>query len=201
MSAANTTYHPAKFLDELEGNQHIVLLYDTQELGDLMVARYFLNGLKKRESCIFFSDDDPGPMEERLRFQGMELGRYKEENLYRSYQTRPPRADMEVLQILRTLRADAVRGMRGPFRFAGRTIMDIETTRGMLQGMEVERTGQEHFSEFDNAQLCFYDVRKLEPTRKSEWIRGLLENHDQVFYATSPDKAVGFDTSLLRDGE
>jgi MEDS: MEthanogen/methylotroph, DcmR Sensory domain len=201
VSAANTTYHPVKFLDELEGNRHIVLLYDNQELGDLMVARYFLNGWKKEESCIFFSDEDPGPMEEYLRSQGIDLGKYKDALLYRSYRTRPPRADMEVLQILRTIRADAVRGMRGPFRFAGRTIMDIETTRGMLQGMEVERTGQEHFPEFDNAQLCFYDIRKLEPTRKREWIRGLLENHDQIIYATSPDKAVGFDTALLREDE
>ena len=63
MSAENTDYHPVKFLDELQGNNHIVLLYDDEKFGDLMIARYFLNGLKKEQSCIFFTDEDPGPKE------------------------------------------------------------------------------------------------------------------------------------------
>ena len=52
--------------------------------------------------------------------------------------------------------------------------------------------GQDHFDEFGNSQLCFYDVRNLEPSRRSERVRGLLENHRQVIYASTPGKAVAF---------
>ncbi|HYB04060.1 MAG TPA: MEDS domain-containing protein [Nitrososphaerales archaeon] len=199
MSAENTDYHPVKFLDELQGNNHIVLLYDDEKFGDLMIARYFLNGLKKEQSCIFFTDEDPGPMEERLEAQGLDIQKYREANQFRIYRSHPPNnVNVEVLEILKAIRAEATRGMRGPFRFAGRTIMDIQTTDGMLlRGMEVERTGQAHFPEFDNAQMCFYDIRKLEPTRKVEWIEDLLKNHHQVIYASSPEKAVAFESGLL----
>jgi len=63
VSTENTDYHPVKFLDELEGNNHIVLLYDDEKFGDLLIAQYFLHGLKKEQSCIFFTDEDPGPKE------------------------------------------------------------------------------------------------------------------------------------------
>ena len=79
--------------------------------------------------------------------------------------------------------------------------MDIESVDGMLRGMEVEKTGQEHFAEFDNAQMCFYDVRKLEQSKRDEWVKRLLENHDQVIYASTPGKAVAFETALLVDEE
>jgi MEDS: MEthanogen/methylotroph, DcmR Sensory domain len=198
-------YHPVKFLDELEGNKHVVMLYDDENYGDMLIARYFTNGLEKGESCVFFTDEKPEKIEEMLRRQGIDVNKYKSRNSLRIYQTKPPPSDspenLNVLDILRSIRADSTKGMRGPFRFAGRTIMDIVTTMGMLQGMEVEKTGQRHFAEFDNAQMCFYDVRKMEKTRRNEWISELLKNHDKVFYASSPEKAVGFDTSILEEDD
>jgi len=91
--------------------------------------------------------------------------------------------------------------MTPPFRFAGRTIIDIESVPGMQLGMGLEKVGLDHFEEFDNSQLCFYDIRKIERTRRDEWVRGLLENHHQVIYASDPNKAVGFETSLLEEEE
>ncbi len=39
VSARNEAYHPVKFLDRLEGNKHIVTLYDDETNADLMIAR------------------------------------------------------------------------------------------------------------------------------------------------------------------
>ena len=58
MEAEKTSYRP-KFLDRMEGNNHIVLLYDNPKYADLIIARYLFNGLKKGESCIFFTPDNP----------------------------------------------------------------------------------------------------------------------------------------------
>jgi hypothetical protein len=198
MSAKRTNYHPVKFLDGLEGYNHTVLLYDKQEYGDLIIARYFLNGLKKGGSCIYFTSDDPRPVEKRLSAAGIDVERYKRAGQLRVYRPGPPpKGSNDPLSILRAIRRDATRGMKPPFRFAGRTIMDTESKEGMLAGMGVEKTGQEHFAEFENSQMCFYDLHKIEPSRRKEWIAGLLKNHDQVIYASRPDKAVAFETSLL----
>jgi len=195
-------YRPVKFLDQLEGNKHLVLLYDDERYGGFIIARYFKNGLEKGESCVFFTGEDPEGAEDMLRSQGIDVEKCKAANLLRIYQTRPPSGEnLSVLDILKSIRADSTRGMEGPFRFVGRTIMDIESKRGMLQGMEVERTGQQHFAEFDNAQLCFYDLRRMERTMRDEWIRELLKNHDQVIYASEPSRDIAFETSLLEEDD
>lgn len=47
MSAEKANYRPIKFLDRMERNNHIVLLYDNEEYADLVISRYLLNGLQK----------------------------------------------------------------------------------------------------------------------------------------------------------
>jgi MEDS: MEthanogen/methylotroph, DcmR Sensory domain len=191
-------YHPVKFLDSLEGNNHMVLLYDNQEYADLIIARYFMNGLKNEESCIFFTSENPEDAESSLSAGGVDVDRYKKAGLLRIYVPGKPTGPItDPLIILRGIRRDATKGMKPPFRFAGRTIPDTESKEGMLSGMAVEKTGQEHFAEFDNSQMCFYNISKLEKTRRDEWVEGLLRNHHQVIYASEPSKAVAFETTLL----
>lgn len=123
---------------------------------------------------------------------------YKKENRLRVFAiptTDEGKADF--LETLKAIRAESTRGMKPPFRFAGRTITDIESEDGMLLGMGLEKTGQEHFDEFDNSQLCFYDVRRMERSRRDEWVQGLPENHHQVIYASDSAKAVRLETSLV----
>ena len=57
MEAEKMSYRPYKFLDRMERNKHVVLLYDNPKYADLIIARYISNGLKKGESCIFFASD------------------------------------------------------------------------------------------------------------------------------------------------
>ena len=202
MSARSSRYYPVKFLDRLEGNRHIVMLYDDEKKADLMIARYFLDGLERGGSCVFFTDEDPRAVERRLSAQGVEVARYKRDNRLRVFVI--PSSDegkADFLTTLKAIRRESTKGMSPPFRFAGRTITDIESVDGMTMGMGLEKIGQDHFEEFRNSQLCFYDIRKMERSRRSEWVRGLLENHHQVIYAGLPNKAVGFETYLLEEGE
>jgi hypothetical protein len=77
MNSEGASYRPIKFIDKMEGNNHIVLLYDNEKYADLVIARYLLNGLQKGESCIFFTSDDPETIEERLFAQGIAVDSYK----------------------------------------------------------------------------------------------------------------------------
>jgi hypothetical protein len=198
LDAKKTNYHPVKFVDQLEGNKHLVMLYDNEKYADVIIARYCLNNLEKGGSCVFFTEEDPKTIKKRLIAAGLDIDRYEKANSFRFFRTpRQGKQKLDFLSVLRFLRSESAKGMKPPFRFVGRTIQDIESKKGMRSGLALEKIGQEHFAEFDNAQLCYYDLRKMETSRRDRWIKGLLENHHQVIYASKPSKAVAFETDLL----
>ena len=200
MNAEN--YRPVKFLDRMEGNNHIVLLYDDQKYADLIIARYLRNGLEKGESCIFFTADAPEAIEKRLSAEDIDVDLCKRKNSLRIYPIeRSDENKRDTLGTLKRIREEATKGMKPPYRFVGRTITDTETIEGMKLGMAVEKTGHEHFAEFDNSQMCYYDISGLEQSRRDEWINGLLKNHHYAIYASEPEKAVAFETMLLEKEE
>lgn len=202
MSAEKANYRPIKFLDRMEGNNHIVLLYDNKEYADLVISRYLLNGLQKGESCIFFTADKPEIIEERLSAEGIDVDSYKQTNSLRIFRIERSDADkFDALGTLKHIREEATKGMKPPYRFVGRTIMDTGSKEGMKLGLVVEKTGHEHFEEFDNSQLCYYNISGIEQSKRDEWISELLKSHHHVIYASEPDRAVAFETMLLEDGE
>ncbi|MFL6484708.1 MAG: MEDS domain-containing protein [Nitrososphaera sp.] len=198
MSAEGVSYRPIKFLDKMEGNNHIVLLYDNEKYADLVIARYLSNGLQKGESCVFFTSDKREIIEERLFAKGIDVYSYEQTNFLRIFCIEGSDTNkLDALGTLKSIREKATRGMKPPYRFVGRTIRDTETIDGMNMGLVVEKTGHEHFEEFDNSQLCYYDISGIEKSRRDEWIEGLLKTHHYVIYASEPDKAVAFETMLL----
>lgn len=202
MSAEKANYRPIKFLDRMERNNHIVLLYDNEEYADLVISRYLLNGLQKGESCIFFTADKPEIIEERLSAEGIDVDSYKQTNSLRIFRIERSDSDeFDALGTLKHIREEATKGMKPPYRFVGRTIMDTGSKEGMKLGLVVEKTGHEHFEEFDNSQLCYYNISGIEQSKRNEWISELLKNHHHVIYASEPDRAVAFETMLLEDGE
>jgi hypothetical protein len=203
MSTEEASYRPIKVLDKMEGKNHIVLLYyNEKKYADLVIARYLLNGLQKGESCIFFTSDKPETIEGRLFAKGIDVDSYKGTNSLRIFCIERAGANrLDVLDTLKSIREEATRGMKPPYRFVGRTIRDTGTIEGMNLGLVVEKTGHEHFEEFDNSQLCYYDISEIEQSKRNEWIRGLLKTHHYVIYASEPDKAVAFETMLLEPEE
>ena len=196
MEAEKTSYRPFKFIDRMEGNNHIVLLYDNPKYADLIIARYLFNGMKKGESCIFFTSDSPKTVRKRLSAEGIDADSIRIYQIERDNKNKP-----DALSLLKSIREEATTGMKPPYRFVGRTITDTETIEGMKLGLHVEKTGNDHFQEFDCSQMCYYDISGMEPSMRSEWIKGLLKNHEHVIYASEPDKAVAFETDLLHEEE
>jgi hypothetical protein len=196
MEAEKTSYRPFEYLDKMEGNNHIVLLYDNSKYADLIIARYISNGLKKGESCIFFTSDNLKKAGKSLSDEGIDV-----ESL-RIYQVERDKANrLDALSLLRTVTEEAKKGMKPPYRFVGRTMMDTETIEGMKMILHVEKIGNDHFQEFDCSQMCYYDISGIERSMRDEWIKELLKNHSHVIYASEPDKAVAFETDLLHEEE
>ncbi len=195
-------YYPMKFIDQMERNKHMVLLYDSKEYAYWIISRYFLNGFENRESCILFTADKPEIIEEQLAKEGIDVDLYKKKHSLRVYQIeRSDDNKRDILATLKQIREEATKGMRPPYRFVGRTITDTETKGGMELGLVLEKTGHEHFDEFNCSQMCYYNISKIESSMRQRWISGLLKNHHYVIYASKPHKAVAFETALLEDEE
>jgi hypothetical protein len=192
-------YRPMKFVDEMERNKHILLLYDDQKYADWIIGRYFHNGFAEGESCIFYAADRPEIIEKHLSAGGIDVRLFKQKNLLRIHEIAKSvdNNKHDMLHTLNQMREEFKKRMKPPFRFVGGTITDIETKEGMKFSILLEKTGHQHFDELNYSQICYYDISKIEPTRKEEWISLLLKNHHYVIYAVEPNKAVAFETMLL----
>ena len=201
MNTENVDYHPIKYIDHLDRHKHIVLLYDNEKYAYWIISRYILNGLNNNESCIFFTSDDPKTVEERLSLEGIDVNLFKQKNSLSIYNIEKSyNYKLDILSTLKHIRKEATFGMKSPYRFVGRTITDTETKDGMTLGIALEKIGHEHFDEFECSQMCYYDISKIEQSLRPQWIGNLLKNHHNVIYASEPDKAVAFDTTLLDEG-
>jgi MEDS: MEthanogen/methylotroph, DcmR Sensory domain len=192
-------YRPMKFVDQMKSNKHVLLLYDNQKYAYWIIGRYFRNGFAKGESCIFYASDRSEIIEKRLSVAGIEIKPGKQKNLLRIYEIE--RLDgsnrHEVPHIIDQIKEESKKRMKPPYRFVGGALTDIETKDGMKFCILLEKTGHQHFDEFNYSQICCYDISKIEPTRKHEWISSLLRYHHYVIYASKPNKAVAFETALL----
>lgn len=175
------------------------MLYDDEKRADFLIARYFANGFEKGESCVFYTDGDPTPFRKRLAAQGINVDKYEREHRLRLSKIPTPNQRGSVLKMLKAGTAELTKGMKGPFRFVNEKTADIESVSKMEQEMKIEKVGNDHFKELGIALVCILDVRRMERSRKHEWIKGLLENHQSVIFASEPGKAVAFETSLLEE--
>lgn len=158
--------------------------------------------MQKGESCIFYTADRPEIIEKQLSAGGIDVHLSKQKNLLRIYEIK--RSDdnkHDILHTLNQIREESKKSMKPPYRFVGGTIMDIETKDGMKFSILLEKTGHQHFDEFNGSQICYYDISKIEPTKKHEWIISLLRNHHYVIYASEPNKVVAFETVLLEQDD
>lgn len=198
-------YRPMKFVDQMERNKHILLLYDNQKYAYWIISRYLHNGFEKGESCVFYTSDRPEIIEKQLSAEGIDVSSFKQKNLLRIYEVErsddnkhniPHAFEQRIYEI-----KESTKGMKLPYRFVGETITDVGTTDGMKFGILLEKSGHQHFDELNCSLLCYYDISKIEPTRKHEWISSLLRNHHYVIYASEPNKAVAFETVLLEQDD
>jgi hypothetical protein len=195
-------YRPMKFVDQMERNTHILLLYDDQKYAYRIIGRYFHNGLAKGESCIFYTSDRPEIIEKQLSAEGIDVSLFKQKNMLRIYEIEKSDDNKhDISHALNRIREEYTKNMKPPYRCVGGTITDLETIDGMKFSILLEKTGHQHFDEFNRLQICYYDISKIEPTRKPEWISSLLRNHHYVIYASEPNRAVAFETALLEQDD
>jgi hypothetical protein len=70
-----------------------------------------------------------------------------------------------------------------PFRIVSRLVADVSTRDGILAELELEHSAHEKFEDFGGSLICPYDISKIEPRGKKQWMKQIRENHHAVIYA------------------
>ena len=113
----------------------------------LIIARYLLNGLKESLRS-FLLLTSPKRLKKCCLLKALISIKYTNSlrihRIDRSYSNK-----FDVLSSLKRIREEAIRGMKRPYRFVGRTITDTGSKDGMKLGLVLEKTGHEHFDDFD----------------------------------------------------
>ena len=71
-----------------------------------------------------------------------------------------------------------------PFHIVGRLVTDVDNKNGIQAEIKMEEITHKQFEDFGGSLICPYDVSKIEPTRRREWMKQLQENHHVVIRST-----------------
>ena len=195
-------YGPIKFLDNLPPKSHAVLLYDDKKYAELVTSHYISKGLERGESCVYLTFEDPRRIEGRLSRSGIDVESSKQRNLLRIYMLK--RSDVNegnpYDNLTKVIRESTI-GLRPPYRFYRNFVPIEKSVKGMKLELLYEQLLHENFESLDLSLMCRHDLSEIEKSARTDFVETLLKNHDQVIYASEPEKAIAFDPSLLESGE
>ena len=190
-------------VDDLENNtHHSILLYDDAEYGLVIKKRFIENGLKKGENVICFTPYAVNNLEKEIKSSGIDVNYYKQKGYLHFYQIEDitKREDgikagfSDMLELLTSNSSET-------FRVLGTAIPDVSNTERVQAQIEGEKLVHSKFDKKPFTFLCPYDISKIESKQRPLWIKELSANHHNLIYATKPEKAVTFDTDLLKTTE
>jgi hypothetical protein len=198
MKASKQDYQPLRFLDGVDNDKHIILIYDEPKYRKIIEYKFIENGLKKRVNCIYITHGNVKSIENEMQSHGIDVEHYKEKNLLHvikieNMMENPDGIPETFKNFLQKLRND----FNSPLYITGRTISDISTVAGIRAQLEVEQTAHSCFKKYQCFFLCTFHIDEIEKNMRKKWINNLLNKHHAVIYGTEPHKAIGFDLTLL----
>ncbi len=174
---------PIKYVDSLDTRKHIALFYEELEYARLIEFRFLKNGLVKGEQCVYATENDSGSIVLKMLRYGIPL-EYFERKKLRVYQMHNGFTNRnEIIENARKNIEMILSGLQPPFRIVSRIVPDVSTLTGISVEMELERETHDHFDDFGGSVMCPYDLSKIEPSLRKEWLAQLRENHHEVIYA------------------
>jgi hypothetical protein len=198
MKISKQEYQPLRFLDGIDDNKHLVLIYDDPEYRKIIEYRFIENGLRKGINSIYFTHGDVRSIENEMKTYGIDVEHYKEKNLLQIIKmeniTQSPEG---IPKAFDNLMQGFMNDFKPPYYLTGRTILDISTETGIKAQIEVEKTIHNNFKNYQTTFLCTFHIDEIEKNMLKKWINSLLDNHHSIIYATNTTQAIGFDLTLL----
>ena len=202
MSFHDKKYPVLDFVDDLDGNNHTILLYDKEIFRKLVQYQFLLNGLKKGENCVFVTHDDVKIIEDEMVESGIDVEYYQQKGLLHIHQIE------NILDYEGGIRNGFERvikrvtsSLEPPIRLTGRVVPEISTRKGIVAELLTEEIVHNNPDIYKGYILCVYKIDDIEESERKVWLNQLLRTHANVIYATVPEKAVAFKTELVTKAE
>lgn len=174
---------PVRYIDSIKNKQHILLFFEDFEDARMLSFRFIKNGLAQGEQCVYATDEDSGSIVIQMLEYGIPL-RYLQIGKLRVHQIQCVcSGQQEIMDNCKRDVAMLLSNLRSPFRIVSRIVKNVSTMNGMSVEIELEQLTHSHFEDFGGSLICPYDVSKIEPSRRTEWMEKLRENHHTVIYA------------------
>ncbi len=145
--------------------------------------QFLKNGLRKGEQCVYATDDDPFLIIGKMSHYGIDVETYLTNGLLHIYQIPDPTRDPEgIAASCKKTVTKILSNLRSPFRIVGRIIPDVSIMDGIVVQLELEQITHKNFDSMGGMVMCRYNLSRIEPTKRKEWIKNLYENHHFVIY-------------------
>lgn len=174
---------PFKYIDSLQTKQHIGLFYEDPEYARLIEFRFIRNGLALGEQCVYATDGDSGSIVLKMLEYGIPMKYFQTGRLKVYHIQGIHGGPREIMENCKKDIAMIMSNLGEPFRIVSRIVPDVSTRAGMSVELELERSVHRSFEGFGGSVICPYDVSKMEPGRKRQWMEDLRANHHVVIYA------------------
>ena len=182
---------PLKFVNNLDTNKHILLLYNDPDYAKRIEFQFIGNGLAKGEHCVYATEEDPAFIKTKMKEHGIEVRDFLGKGLLHIYQTSDPFGHPEgALAGTKSNLEMILKDSKPPYRMVTMLIPDTGTTEAMDVHIKIEKEFHYNFANFNGSMMCPYDIKKLEQNKSHDWMRELLDSHHSAIYATSSEDGV-----------
>ena len=182
---------PLKFVNSLDTNKHILLLYNDPEYAKRIEFQFIGNGLAKGEHCVYATEEDPAFIKEKMEEHGIKVRSFLDKGLLHIYQPLDPFSHKEgALAGTKSNLEMILKDSEPPYRMVTMLIPDTGTTEAMYVHIKIEKEFHDNFANFNGSMMCPYNIKKLEQNKNHDWIRELLNSHHSAIYAQSFEKGV-----------
>ena len=177
---------PHRFLNNLNTNKHILLLYDDPEEAKKIEFQFIDNGLEKGEHCIYATEEDPEFIQEKMEEHGIDVNFFLEKGLLHISQPDDPNNHPEgILAGAKNSLERILKNSTPPYRIVASLIPDTEIPEIIDVHLKIEKEFHANFENFDGSIICPYNIKNLEQNNDSYRIRKLFDSHHSVLYAQS----------------
>lgn len=184
-------FSPERFIDG--GKKHLVIFYEESDYARKVIYQFIKNGLVKEESCIYATEEDPEIIERGMSEFGIDVERYKKKGLLNIFLMEPFRNFKNPLEEGKKRIQRILSNSQPPYRVFARFVPEINTKKGIKAELECEKNFHSDFDSFEGTFMCSYPIKKIEETRRHEWMHELIENHHTVILAPSSGNGFAYD--------
>lgn len=191
----STNNQVLEFIDKLGDRTHTAVFYEDLEYAKPIEYRFIKVGLLNGEKCIITThEEDSGLIEKEMTEFGIDVNRFKKENLLTVLKITDPREHPEGLAGgIEHLRKQLWIEPDTSLRIFTRFIKKVESDEEKEANMFVERTVHAFFDRFPHAVMCPYPVNDIKSMIGGEWMQNHLRNHHAAFFVFKNGKGLALD--------